>query len=192
MTRNNGLCFIAMILVLCHAGCRETVAPRIKETALEPPLKLMRLDVDTREMSIRLMPGVRLDSVVDLRIFGTFRPGMPLETIAAAHGKPATVRRDHSATYYGYLLDDTRIEVAHERSMSGESVWEQWTLYAYPSASADNLFTSAVAALIEAHHPSQLIVSAGDPRILVRFEGQRVASIRWYGVRTGDSQPGAR
>ena len=138
-------------------------------------------------MVIRLMPEIPLGAVIDLGVFGTFRPGVPLETLSRNHGEPKTIRRDHAGTYYEYSHGDIKIEVAHERSMSGDTVWEQWAVYAYPASQSPSLLSSPLAKLIENDRPSEVILAgSGDPMVSMRFAADRLAMIRWYGVRTGD------
>lgn len=70
-----------------------------------------------------------------------------------------------AGTYYGYSNGDVRIEIAHERSTSGDAVWQQWAVYAYPTADG-GLFDRSLAKLIEQDRPSELIVAtSGDPMI---------------------------
>jgi len=180
--------FLLISLVLCHSGCREPVPTPMKEAPLDPPLKSMSLRLDTRGMFVSLQPGVLLGEVVDLRVFGPFRPGVTLEHVTRDHGKPQTMRADYAGTYYGYSHGGVRIEVAHERSVSGDSVWEQWAVYAYPTTDS-GLFSASLVKLIEQERPSEVIVATSDePRISAEFKAGRVSMIRWYGVRTGDSR----
>jgi hypothetical protein len=179
---------LAISLVVCHAGCRESVATPTKEARLEPPLKSMTMRLDTRSLFVALQPGVSLSDVVDLRVFGPFRPGVPLERVSRDQGEPNATRTDYAGRYYGYSHGDIRIEIAHERSVSGESVWEQWAVYAYPTTDK-GLFGPSLVKLIEQERPLELIVAtSGDPRISADFKGGRVSMIRWFGVRAGDSR----
>lgn len=184
---------VAVIVVACHAGCREPAPIPFKELPLEPPLKTMMIRLDTREMFVTLMPDVALDEVVDLGLFGPFVPGVPLDVVRRSLGEPLSSRRDHAGIYYRYAYRDTSIEIAHERSVSGglsdDLVWEQWAVYAYPASHSTSVLTSSLVRLIDNERPSEVILAgSGDPRVSLAFSDGRLSMIRWYGVRTGDTR----
>ena len=138
-------------------------------------------------MVVNLMPDVRLGAVVNLGVFGPFRPGVPLESVSNSHGKPKTVRLDHAGTYYEYSYSDSKIEVAHERSMSGDATWEQWAVIAYPASHPPGLLSPPLARLIDSRRPSEVIIAgSGDPMVSMQFAANRLTAIRWYGVESGD------
>jgi len=188
MTR--AVCYRCLVvgLVVWQTGCHEPIGPPLKEAQLEPPLQSMTMRLDTRTMVVRLQPEVKLGEVVDLRVFGPFRPGVTLQQVSRDHGEPKATRRDYAVTYYGYSHHDVKIEIAHERSMSGDAVWEQWAVCAYPITDT-GVLSPSLAKLVAQERPSELIVAtSGDPMISAQMAAGRVSMIRWYGVRTGDSR----
>jgi|SRR5688572_19621320 len=136
------------------------------------------------------MPGVRLGEVVNLAVFGPFVPGVTLEKVSLRHGEPKATRSDWAGTFYEYSHNGTRIEVGHERSASGDAVFEQWVVCAYPTPQqSSELLIAPLARLIESERPSEVILSgSGDPMVSLRIDSGRIARIRWYGVKTGDSR----
>ena len=141
-------------------------------------------------MGVLLMPGVRLGEVVNLAVLGPFVPGMTLDKVSLRHGQPKASRTDWAGTYYEYSHHGTRIEVGHERSFSGDAIFERWVVCAYPTPQqSSELLIAPLAKLIESEEASEVILTgSGDPMVSLRIDQGRVAMIRWYGVQTGDSR----
>jgi hypothetical protein len=144
----------------------------------------VRLWLDHNDVPLPADPV--LDNLVDLSLFGPYRPGQTLSDVRAMSGEPKAVRTDYRGTFYHYPVGTHEISIAHLTSSSGGWTWENWSLYAYPTdPSVAVVFKGALRDHFR-HHPAAgdlvlSVVSAGvDDRISAVLGRGRLSDLRWY------------
>jgi hypothetical protein len=113
----------------------------------KPPLGVVA--IFRNELSVDIRSGSELADVVDLTLFGAFRPNVPIDAVIAAHGRPEGERSQHGGTFYRYSQGPVAIEVAHLRAASViGGAWEGWSVYAYPNRRPEAVFHQEVVGLL--------------------------------------------
>ncbi len=167
------LLFLILSALACNVG-RKTAIPE----KLEWPLASIEetgpgvFDDETeRGLFIDAAPGVSLSKLVDLSVFGDFRPAMS----------------EHAGSRF-YELESARIEVADEPYSSDGVTCHRRTLYAYPKTSSRGCSLNAVQlfhASINAHIPKKdsievCVAEPGDgERVWVLIRDGCVESLNW-------------
>jgi hypothetical protein len=112
-----------------------------KALPVGPPFKDARVDTYGwsrmlglgQEIWVTLLPTVLPAQVVDLTIFGPFKPGMAQEEAIALAGRPTRTWNDaYSQTWFEYQRPTSKVQIGCECSSSGSSVTTNclWRLYA--------------------------------------------------------------
>lgn len=134
-----------------------------------------------RTFFIQAASGVPLDKLVDLSIFGEFRPAMTIEQAAARFGSPVRISNQSDAKFSIYELKSARIEVADQLQGSSCGTYHRRTLYAYPKQPSNGCSLSSAKLFhvsLNAHIPESDSIEVG---VAEAGNGQRV----WVLVHDG-------
>jgi hypothetical protein len=121
-------------------------------------------------ITVRPIPGTPLADLVDLSLFGPFRPGMTHDDGMARFGRPSNIHTVKYDTYYEYRVSSGRVELGRETYSTGEGTDSHWALYPYP----DDRTVDAVLIPQIAKH-----INPDSPRtgIQIVFEGRRLENL---------------
>lgn len=190
------LVYCALAVLICGCPAREErrtfdCLPPLANVVFEAytaPLLVGHWDV---ELWTRPVPGIDTGTLVEMRVFGGFVPGMTAEAAAAKYGPPKRRRTDAYGTWYEYPTDLGRVEIVCEKSRSGgddsESEACDWRLYAYPQRGVQALFHPEVARQVEAAkaiRPSakwallHVLNAAGSQEVECRYEDWTLQRLR--------------
>lgn len=134
-----------------------------------------------RTFFIEAASGMPLGKLVDLSLFGEFRPAMTIEQAAARFGPPVRILNQSDATYSVYESKSARIEVADQLQGSSCGTYHRRTLYAYPKQPSHGCSLNSAKlfhASINTHIPESDSIEVG---VAEAGKGQRV----WVLVHDG-------
>jgi hypothetical protein len=127
-----------------------------------------------------------LGALVKLENFGEFRPSTPIEQAIEKFGRPSHMTTDHRGTFYHYEVGNQHVAVADLESSSFGVTWQDWSLYAYPEASAvTDVFRGPLLELLKQRlFVGELVLSVvcggQDQRISAELRDSGVEELRWY------------
>lgn len=164
MTLSKQSCFLFATVVL--VGCVDE--DRTASYSVSAPIARAHSRGST--LVVYPAPDTDWQQLVDLRIFGAFKPGETFETCVRRLGEPQERGRDRRGEFYAYAVPSGMVRVAHEESRSGfGGLSSAWVLRALPHATR----------LADFFHPE-----------IVRLVGQARSSISTVTVMRNTSSPG--
>jgi hypothetical protein len=137
--------------------------------------------------------GTELQSIVDLRVFEDFTPGLDFEEALVRYGPPATTRKTvNRIEFHTYLRTNAMLAVAKELCSGGFlGDTEMWTVWAFPNDTGfklESLVASNVLGQLQIPIPPYyLVVRGATPRkegIWLKVEPSGVTEARWVGPQS--------
>jgi hypothetical protein len=135
--------------------------------------------------NLTVYPAAENDAsdLVDLTIFGSFRPGVTFSQARELKGDPDESSSDHYGPYVVYHRGEDRIQIGHEEHRSGPDAYRTWTLTAYPyKKSVHQLLDPGIARYVnpKAEKCEIIIMNSGnEPAADVDVKNSMVESITW-------------
>lgn len=99
-------------------ACTISCTSQLRHVPASHPFEEIVVASDGTEASVRLAKGIAAASLVDLRPFGRFRPGITPDEARAEFGPPTRVERDDGKTRYVYATDNGPVWVGEWQELS--------------------------------------------------------------------------
>ena len=173
---------VALLLLAALAARMVWVSSQRRTVPGSPPVA--ELEFHKHWITVRPVPGTPLADLVDLSLFGAFRPGMMFDDANASSGPPSNIRTEKHNTYYEYRIPSGRVEIGREEYSTGGGIGTEWALYAYPDdRTVDAVLIPQIAKYVDPNSSRtgiQIVFGSGRLSLFVDVRGRRVDHLIWF------------